>query len=283
MTVSAPPLIPTCRLYIDEVGHATIKPLMSEEERYLSLIGVACDLTHTRTVIQPEMEALKDAFFLKTLAAPEWVDPDEPPKIPKPIVFHRREMAGRLYPFEALRDAETNKHFDKELLALLRSWNYTVFNVIVDKVALQQKYAIPDHPYHYALEVMLERYIQWLEGRSCVGDVMAEARGGKEDRELEKRYVSVYQTGTVYVKSAMVQVRLSSRNLKLRRKDANITGLQVAELVAQPCFKLALSLREGKPMKANFNNLVAEILQEENKFYCRSDKKVDGYGRKWLP
>ena len=62
-----------------------------------------------------------------------------------------------------------------------------LFTVIVDKKALKEKYQTPQHPYHYGLETLIERYVAWLEAKQSIGDVIAETRGGTKDRPLEQQ------------------------------------------------------------------------------------------------
>ena len=270
------------RLYVDEVGHAGMKPSTTEAERYLSLIGVACHLDHVKTTIKPQMEELKRFFIYQAPENAAWKDPDEVLAVANPIVFHRKELANKKYPFEALNDPLIREAFDAELLQRLKEWQYTVFSVVIDKDELQTRYVYPSHPYHYALEVLLERYVRWLELQSAIGDVMAEARGGKEDKELKSHYQQLYQKGTIYVKSHKMAKYLSSGELKIKLKTENITGLQLAEFLVRPCYYAALARKKGKAIPTNFGGQV-EAVAERSKYYRNERGVVAGFGRKWLP
>ena len=105
MSDTMPPVRPVYRLYIDEVGHASLKIGLNEEERYLCLTGVACQLGHVQATIQPQMEHLKRFFVREAQAQAGWQDPDEQPAVAKPVVFHRKEMVTCAFPFEALAKA----------------------------------------------------------------------------------------------------------------------------------------------------------------------------------
>ncbi|MCD6385198.1 hypothetical protein J7M23_05410, partial [Candidatus Sumerlaeota bacterium] len=116
------------------------------------------------------MEKLKERFR---------IDPDEP------VIFHRRKLVNKKYPFHILKDSSVEMQFNQELLKCLQKWEYTVITVVIDKLEHKERYKIWRYnPYHYCLAVMLERYVFFLEGlkgSEAKGDVMAESRGGKED------------------------------------------------------------------------------------------------------
>lgn len=282
MSDFGPPVRPVYRLYIDEVGHASLKIGLNEEERYLCLTGVACQLSHVQAAIQPQMEHLK-RFFVRAAQAPSgWQDPDEQPAVAKLVVFHRKEMVTCAYPFQALAKPEIRAAFDLELLGCLTAWDYTVFSVVIDKEQLQAQYYYPMHPYHFALEILLERYVRWLERKASVGDVMAEGRGGNEDRLLKEHYRQLYENGTGYVGRDKLLARLTSRELKVKKKGENIAGLQLAEFLVRPCYYAALARRKGIALPANFGGQI-EAIVEQSKYYRDERGTVVGYGRKWFP
>ena len=273
--------IPVCRLYVDEVGHAAIKSSNDENERYLSLLGVACNLEYVRHTLTPEMENLK-RFFQRPPVILQWSDSDEPVSMPKPIIFHRKELADKKYPFEALKQPDVQQAFDSELLMCLQNWEYTVFSVVIDKARLREHFSNPAHPYHYAMETLLERYVHWLRQENCIGDVMAEARGGKEDRQLKQHYHSLHQNGTGFVSASELAANLSSRELKLKQKGENVAGLQLAEFLIRPCYYAALARKEGRPLPTNFGGKIEAIVEGSN-YYRHSENGIQGYGCKWLP
>lgn len=279
MNESIPPRRPKYRLYVDEVGHASLKTGTTDAERYLSLIGVACHLDYVKDTIQPQMERLK-RFFVREQQV-EWNDPDERTSL-KPVIFHRKEMVSCLYPFEALKELEVRRVFDSELLNCLKEWDYTVFSIVIDKDKLQEKYFYQAHPYHFAMETLLERYVRWLEQKQSLGDVMAEARGGKEDQLLKSHFQHLYQSGTKFVESGRMASRLSSRELKIKLKTENVTGLQLAEFLVRPCYYAALARKRKEALPANFGGQI-ETIVEESKYDRDADGVVEGYGRKWFP
>ncbi len=59
-----------------------------------------------------------------------------------PVILHRKELVNRRGPFACLRDPAVNAAFDGELLGFMRSWDYTVISVCLDKQAHRQKYTV---------------------------------------------------------------------------------------------------------------------------------------------
>jgi hypothetical protein len=85
------------------------------------------------------------------------------------------------------------------------------------------------------LGFLLQRYAGYLNHINRVGDVLAEARGGEEDLLLKESYSRVYDRGIWDITSANTfQSALTSRELKLKSKPANIAGLQLADLLGHP-------------------------------------------------
>jgi hypothetical protein len=147
------------RMYVDEVGNNDLGSSDDPLHRFLSLTGVILELDYVNTNIFPQMEKFKSKFFDS--------HPDEP------IILHRKEVVNAKYPFESLRNPQIREKFDKELLLLMREWEYTVITVCIDKKRHKETYNVWRYdPYHYCLAVLLERFVFFLERIKGCGDVM---------------------------------------------------------------------------------------------------------------
>lgn len=209
------------RIYIDETGNPDLKASNTPLHRFLSLTGVIVSLEHAREVLHPRMEALKSRFFDS--------HPDEP------VVLHRTDMVKTRGAFITLKNPQKRELVDEVLLRLLHECEYTVVTVCIDKQRHLETYRNWRYdPYHYCLEVMMERYLFYLESLGAVGDVMAESRGGKEDMRLKKVFTGLHEKGTDFVKPERFQKRFTSKQLKVKPKGANVAGLQLADLLAHP-------------------------------------------------
>lgn len=256
------------RIYIDEVGNSDLKSSDNPNHRYLSLTGVIFELEYVRSRVHHEIEDMKNRFFGS--------HPDDP------VIFHRKEIIHKKYPFKALVDPEIENAFNSELLALFGQWEFTVISVLIDKKEHQQRYTTwRFDPYHYCMEIILERYYRFLVDHGTQGDVMFESRGGKEDMRLKKSYNKIYLEGTPYITTADLQTVFTSSQLKVKPKHLNVSGLQVADLLAYPARHYMFKYyRIKEDDRITFNDQIIEILKA--KFY-KQGNKTQGWGIKLLP
>jgi hypothetical protein len=258
------------RIYIDEVGNSDLKSSANEEHRFLCLTGIIFDLDYVRNILQPDLEALKTKYFGS--------HPDDP------IILHRKELVHKKHPFNNLKDPELSKAFDSEFLQLLKKWEYKVIGVVLDKQEHNSTYAETwkYDPYHYSQEVLLERFKLFLNVKNATGDVMIESRGGKEDMRLKKSFRNLMEKGTNYLTAAELNQRITSKELKVKAKGANIAGLQLADLIAHAVrryvFKTVLQMSDGK---TTFSDAIIDILVTGKFFNYKG--KIVGYGIKKLP
>ncbi len=219
------------RLYLDESGDHVFRNTSRISHRYLCLLG--CWFRNP--------EYLEFHHKLETLKAKHL--PHHPDN---PVVLHREDMIHARKAFKVLRNAEKRATFDNDLLKLIQDSNFHMVAVVIDKDSLKQKYGdTASHPYHLGLGFLLQRYAGYLNHINRVGDVMAEARGGKEDKLLRDSYQRVYEHGIWGITSSdYFQTALTSQELKIKSKTANIAGLQLADLLGHPAKMWALK-KEG--------------------------------------
>lgn len=218
-----------------------------------------------QNVVHPQMEKLKRDFFEH--------HPDEP------LILHRKEIVNAKPPFQILRNPEIKKGFDQTFLSLLKDWDYTVITVCIDKLRHSEKYTEwKFEPYHYCLEILLERYLYFLDAKRSAGDAMAESRGGKEDMKLKEVYNRLWHQGTHFVSAPRFQACFTSKQLKIKAKANNISGLQLADLIAHPSRNEILKSKNilDKPL-APFAQEIIQILQ--GKYYVY---RGNMYGKKFL-
>ena len=267
---------PRYRLYLDESGDHVFHDdatLAQASHRYLALCGC-----WFRTV-GAEYLAFADALEqLKRGHLPH--SPDEP------VVLHRKDILYRRGPFWRLRDADAARTFDEDLFRLVSAAAFTLVVVVVDKLKLKQKYQNPFHPYHMALDFVLQRYCGLLNHLGLRGDVMAESRGRHEDTLLKNAYRHVHTHGDMHHKASFYRQALSTCELKVKPKKANVPGLQLADLLANPCKQQLLydcGAEAVPPVWAgSFGETVARAAWPKyNRHLRRGD--VEGYGRVLFP
>lgn len=279
---------PIYRLYIDESGDHTYgkkvaKPFRMKsggqtvldttmdhyphldriDKRYLGLTGCIFKLDYYRDRFVPAMESFKRGFF----------DPDEH------VILHAKDIVQRRSHFHVLQNEEVAARFDSGIIDLISNADYTVINTVIDKKNHIEHYGVSAwHPYHYCLANMLERYCLFLQKRRAKGDVMAESRGKTEDFELKHAYSRLYEDGTRFKSAAFFQQYVTSKEIKVKPKQKNVAGLQLADILAHPLKKFTLKKKGilSDPEGEFFWEKIVEAVKP--KLDCRADGCVDGYG-----
>ena len=133
-------------------------------------------------------------------------------------------------------------------------------------------------------EGMCKRHALWnrpprlRNQREAKGDVMAESRGGKEDMRLKKSFVGLWNEGTEYMSQERFHEVFTSKQLKVKPKANNISGLQLADLIAHPSRNEILKENEllERPLPL-FGTKVIEILQRK---YYQHGGRI--FGKKFI-
>jgi hypothetical protein len=223
------------------------------------------ELDYARDKFTAKLEAIKERHFGHAAT--------------KPIILHRKELVNRIAPFDTLLDPVKEAAFNADFLQLVALEPYVVLTVTIDKKEHVERYTVwRMDPYHYCIEILMERYVLWLRRRGHKGDIMVEVRHKTLDKKLKRLYRHFYKYGNKYIKPEIFKQILTSNEIKFGTKVEDISGLQFADLVAHPCRAAAIARRHGQDLPANFGGQVAALL-ETSKY----DMPVNRYGRKWLP
>lgn len=257
------------RLFIDETGTHNLRGAGDANNRYLSLTGLIFDEISIEKALEPWLRLFKERHFRHLCD-------------PAGVILHRKEIVNKRPPFDVLFDRDKERAFNEDLLTLIGKLNFRAVTVTIDKREHLRRYAVWQHdPYHYCMDAMMERYCMQMNSQGMQGDVMIESRDKKLDKKLKAAFQFIYKNGTRQMGPTDLQRGLSTREIKLKPKSANVAGLQICDLVAHPACVAARCLQDGQPLPDNFGGRIAEVLEDK---YRRSYwGKIDGYGRKWLP
>ncbi len=248
------------RLYIDESGDHTYKQLTTLDRRYLGLTGVLIGKAYYDEHLPRELEELKQRHFP--------YDPDAP------TILVRSEIKNRRRAFYVLQDPRVSDAWEEDILGYYRRLvpHAKVFTVVIDKVNHLSRYPIQTFdPYQYALSVLLRRVSGYLVRLSAQADVMAEARGAKEDRQIQEAYQDLRTTGSYYGTASEYAASFPAEELIVRRKDHNVAGLQIADLIAYGQ-KWATVIEKGSPCPRPLTGLTERL-------NTVVDQMVNQYGR----
>lgn len=184
------------------------------------------------------------------------------------VILHEHDIRKKRGAFSQLNQP-AREAFMQRLNGIIEAADMTIVAVIIDKIRLKDRYQTPFHPYHLAMQFGLERVDQFLRLQGQ-GDrdtcVVFEARGAREDRELELEFRRVCDGGNR-------DRRALPLNIHVADKKANSEGLQLADLTARP-----LGLRILRPDQPN---RAAAIL--EQKLFRGARDYVFGHGLKVFP
>ena len=266
--------IPALTMYVDENGHYDLHADLADlSNRFLCLTGVVMSLdTHHK--LESRLNIIKTKYFDST-----------------EVILHRREIISAYPPFEILSNNKIRNDFDNDILNVISSLEYSVIAVLIDKMALVDKFSIikAQDPYALALEYLMQRFQYSIQdynrknSHQIYGDILAESRGGKEDRITKETYKLIYQSkGYNLLHNA--QYSFSSSEIKLKKKNTNIAGLQFVDLVSHPARRYILTQNNlGSDLKkTSFEQKIVDILVLE-KFRRNSHGIIEGHGTVFFP
>lgn len=243
-------------IFADESGTDNLDNF-KDKDRYFVLAFCLFDKNHYRKIAVPSFQKLKfDTFGYDQ------------------VIIHGYDMMNCIGDFECLQDSKLRKIFLDRLTEIIESTNFILIATVIDKQKLKQKYVSPQNPYEIALEYSLERIYNFMKEKkqdNRVTHISIESRGKQQNLRLEKAFKAI-KNGKNW----------SNQNfpfeIKFIDKKSNSTGLQLADLVAEPIRSQHLRPHKINP---NFQSL-------QHKFYCRGGRELTGsnfkgYGLKVFP
>jgi hypothetical protein len=157
------------------------------------------------------------------------------------VVLHEHDIVKRTGPFARL-GKEQRQALMTGLTNIIQAAPMTLVAVVIDKSKHKAKYTNPAHPYHLALKYGLERVHHFLRTQGQTEQrtvVVCEARGVKEDKEMELAFLRVCDGDNRGKKPYNFELVIAD-------KRTNSEGLQLADLVARP-----IGLHILRPQQAN--------------------------------
>lgn len=164
---------------------------------------------------------------------------------------------------------EERESFLNALTSIIEAADFRLIAVVIDKRKLKARYTNPEHPYHLAMGFGLERLYRYIKNAGQdkrITHLVCEARGPKEDTELELEFRRIRDGGNIFNKPLPFELVVAD-------KKTNSEGMQLADLTARP-----IGLSVLRPEQANRTHTVLE------KKFCRDGNGVKaGVGLKVFP
>ncbi len=153
------------------------------------------------------------------------------------IILHSRDIRKCQNNFVNLFDLETKKAFYEEINSILgEEGAYKVVTCSILKEDYIRQFGRFNDVYGQCLSLLVERAIFYLDDLNIEKgidlSIYAEMRGKKEDANLLSYYNQLRDLGTYWVTPERIKSHI--KRFDFLSKRANVTGLQIADLVAYP-------------------------------------------------
>ena len=239
------PVSPTSRysdyvVYVDESGDHSLENVDENYPVFVLAFCVFQKAYYARAVV-PSVEQFKFKHFGHDV-----------------VVLHETDIRKEKGDFR-FSGREHKEAFLEELTGLVEANNFMLIASVIDKRLIRER---SSNPYHLALGFCLETLTELLAEKrqgDRITHVIVEARGKKEDRDLELEFRRICGDGGR-------PDRMPPYEIVFADKKTNSSGLQLADLVARP---IGLSvIRPQQPNRA------FDVLRR--KFFCRGGRELVG-------
>lgn len=239
-------------MFIDECGDQNLSAF-DENFPIFTLCGVLMSHSQLRAM-ENKITALKQKY---------WGN--------KTVILHSRDIRKCDKEFKILFDLDIKKQFYEDLDAILGEPNaYTAVSCSILKEPYIRQFGRFNDIYGQSLSFLIERSIFFLDDVSENADmhIMAEMRGKQQDQNLLNYYNKLRDIGTHWVTPERLQSHI--RKFDFLSKKQNVTGLQLADLIAYPITQYLLY-----PDRVNFAYVIVK-----NNIYVSDGKNL---GLKVIP
>lgn len=175
------------------------------------------------------------------------------------VVLHEHEIRKQKGAFAFLSNRQVRTEFMERLSSIMEASNFILIACVVDKARISRSDGTNSNPYDIGLGLCMEALRTFLAEKSqdeYKTHVVVECRGKKEDAGLELEF------------RRLCDNRQLPFDVVFADKKTNLTGLQLADLVARP-----VGLNYIRPAQANqaFDML-------KRKFFCDGGRAGVGSG-----
>jgi hypothetical protein len=241
-------------MFVDESGDHNLSNI-DDNFPLFCLSGCIFEKDYYRDVARPMVDELKHRFLGTT-----------------DVILHSRDIRRRQGHFRFLHDSGKREAFYDAINTVMRELDFSILAVAIlkhDHLASYGERA--KHPYHLALEFMLERFVLEVQrgGEGSRGHIIAESRGEVEDNLLKDEFFRLKSRGSYYQSFDEVTT------LWTEDKRKNIVGLQIADLVAYP---IARKILDPAAPQLSFDVIRAKVCHKPGQVDC-----LLGYGIKIFP
>ncbi|MFC2140281.1 DUF3800 domain-containing protein [Candidatus Auribacterota bacterium] len=202
-------------LFLDESGDHNLT-ILDENYPVFVLSGCIMDEKHHNTVLSPKIFSFKKEIFHSSK-----------------IILHYVDYTRNQHGFEKMIEKNFRDKFYTKLNHIIKETDFTLISAIIDKKEHNKKYGYRAiDPYLLSLEVIVERFIFFLQQTQDKGVIIAESRGNQLDNELELSFLDLKINGTKFLRPKEITDKIE--NFMIKKKKENIAGLQLVDAVVTP-------------------------------------------------
>jgi hypothetical protein len=245
-------------LFLDESGDHSLS-IIDPQFSVFVLCGVIMEEEYHRYTATERLDAFKMGLFGN-----------------REVILHTADFTRNKSGFEAMSNHEFRTNFFSALEGLICGLEFKIVACVIKKQDHLQKYGLNAlDPYLLSLSVLVERFI--FECGSAGGTIVAEGRNPTLNNALELAFLDLKIRGTAFISATKVQRRI--HNFAIRQKKDNVTGLQIADVVATPIGRHAM----GKATYPQYSACGDFFSLVKAKFRQSWDGRIEGMGLVILP
>ena len=233
-------------VYVDESGDHSLASIDPDYPVFVLALCVFHKRHYSEKII-PAVEKLKFNYFGHDS-----------------VVLHENEIRKQKGDFAFLSHLPTRTAFMERVSSIMDASNFILIACVVDKSRVGRGEGVTSNPYHIALGICVEALRSFLAEKNqdqLQTHVVVECRGKKEDSELELEFRRICDGDNPGNRHLPFDIVFAD-------KKTNLTGLQLADLVARP-----VGLSYIRPAQVN---QAFELLKR--KFYCDGGRERLGIG-----
>jgi hypothetical protein len=199
-------------LFIDESGDHSLTKI-DPQYPVFTLCGVIMEEEYHHTFAAERLREFKERLFGTS-----------------GIILHTADFTRNKGGFERMVRHSFRLEFFTQLEGLIDGLEFKIVASVIRKQEHLEYGLNAVDPYLLSLSLLVERFI--FECGSAGGTIVAEARDPTLNNALELAFLNLKIQGTNYLPATKIQKRI--HNFAIRDKSENLTGLQIADVVASP-------------------------------------------------
>ncbi len=230
-------------VFIDESGNHNLNYLHAKDPYNIFVLGALCISESEYKQLDHRLKLLKKELFNE-----------------EDIILHTVEITRPNKSKNILNDKFNNPDFRKrfytEINLLIEATDFEIVTCLIRKSELWvQVGANAVDPYIYSLNLLLDRILMRCQDQNC--KIYPEKRDNTENIKIELEFLRAKNAGTEQFSGADVSNKVEE--FVLKDKKANISGLQLIDLIVTPIGRNFL----GKKKKEAGHEVSYEVIQKK--------------------